>query len=88
MEYKQRFDVVCGDFEDMLPGWILTDNDQSREYNSNLNSDFIRSYNTELDQFYLSLTGFSLGRYFHFVCLTENNVRAKRAMAVDPQILA
>lgn len=88
MEYKQRFDVVCGDFEDMLPGWILTDNDQSREYNSHLNSDFIRSYNTELDQFYLSLTGFSLGRYFHFVCLTENNVRAKRPMAVDPQILA
>lgn len=88
MEYKQRFDVVCGDFEDMLPGWILTDNDQSREYNYHLNSDFIRSYNTELDQFYLSLSGFSLGRYFHFVCLTDNNVRAKRAMAVDPQILA
>lgn len=88
MEYKQRFDVVCGDFEDMLPGWILTDNDQSHENNYYLNSDFIRSYNTELDQFYLSLSGFSLGRYFHFVCLTDNNVSAKRNMAVDPQILA
>lgn len=87
MEYKQRFDVASGGFVENLPGWCLTDRDQSKENNYVLNSDFIRSYNTELDQFFLSLTGYSLGSYFHFICITDNNVDAKRPMAVDPQIL-
>lgn len=87
MEYKQRFDVASGGFVENLPGWCLTDRDQSKENNYVLNSDFIRSYNTELDQFFLSLTGYSLGSYFHFICITDNNVFAKRPMAVDPQIL-
>lgn len=88
MEYKQRFDVASGGFVENLPGWCLTDQDQSKELNFHLNSDFIRSYNTELDQFFLSLSGFSLGSYFHFICITDNNVDARRPMAVDPQILA
>lgn len=88
MEYKQRFDQAAGGFVENLPGWCLTDQDRSRVNPSNLDPDFIRSYNTELDQFFLSLTGFSLGSYFHFTCITDNNVNAKRAMAVDPQILA
>lgn len=89
MEYKQRFDVASGGFAaEQLPGWILTDKERSRVAVMNLDPDFIRSYNTELDQFFLSLSGYSLGTYFHFVCITSNNVRAKRAMAVDPQILA
>lgn len=88
MEYKQRFDQASGGFVENLPGWCLTDQDRSRVNPSNLDPDFIRSYNTELDQFFLSLTGFSLGSYFHFTCITDNNVNAKRAMAVDPQILA
>lgn len=88
MEYKQRFDQASGGFVENLPGWCLTDQDRSRVNPSNLDPDFIRSYNTELDQFFLSLTGFSLGSYFHFTCITDNNVNAKRPMAVDPQILA
>lgn len=88
MEYKQRFDVASGGFIENLPGWFLTDLDRSHVQLSNLDPDFIRSYNTELDQFFLSLTGFSLASYFHFICITSNNVNAKRAMAVDPQILA
>lgn len=88
MEYKQRFDQACGGFvANQLPGWILSDFDRSAVFTGSLDSDFIRSYNTELDQFYLSLTGYSLGTYFHFVCITNNLVNAKRAMAVDPQIL-
>lgn len=87
MEYKQRFDVVCSGFEDNLPGWILTDVDRSRNHQGVLDADFIRNENSELDRFYISLTGYSLGRYFHFICITQNNVYAKRAMAVDPQIL-
>ena len=87
-EYKQRYDQASGGFVENLPGWILSDIDQSIQSVGHLDPDFIRSYNTELDQFFLSLTGFSLGSYFHFICITDNNVNAKRAMAVDPQILA
>ena len=87
-EYKQRYDQASGGFVENLPGWILTDKDQSHVSSGHLDPDFIRSYNTELDQFFISLTGYSLGSYFHFVCITENKVSAKRAMAVDPQILA
>lgn len=88
MEYKQRFDVASGGFLKNLPGWILTDQDRSLNNSLHIDPDFIRSYNTELDQFFLSLTGYSLGSYFHFICITDNNVNAKREMAVDPQILA
>lgn len=88
MEYKQRYDQACSGFVENLPGWILTDRDRSIVPVRNLDPDFIRSYNTELDQFFISLTGFSLASYFHFICITDNNVHAKRAMAVDPQILA
>lgn len=87
-EYKQRFDVASGGFVENLPGWILTDGFRSFDEVQNIDPDFIRSYPTELDQFYLSLTGFSLGSYFHFICITRNNISAKRPMAVDPQILA
>lgn len=87
MEYKQRFDVVCSGFEDNLPGWILTDADRSKNNRGVLDADFIRNENSELDKFFLSLTGYSLGSYFHFICITQNNVFAKRAMSVDPQIL-
>lgn len=89
MEYKQRFDVASGAFAaDNLPGWILTDKDRSRVPTSHLTPDFIRSYNSEFDQFFISLTGYSLATYFHFICITSNNVNARRPMAVDPQILA
>lgn len=87
MEYKQRFDVVCSGFEDNLPGWILTDVDRSKNNAGVIDADFIRNENCELDKFFLSLTGYSLGTYFHFICITQNNVFAKRPMAVDPQIL-
>lgn len=87
-EYKQRFDQAAGGFVQNLPGWILTDNFRSFDDVQSISPDFIRSYPAELDQFFLSLTGFSLGSYFHFICITRNNVSAKRPMAVDPQILA
>lgn len=89
MEYKQRFDQAAGGFVNNLPGWILTDNIQRSMQITSLDSDFIRSYNSEFDQFYLALTGYSLGTYFHFIMITNNNVvDAKRMMALDPQILA
>ena len=89
MEYKQRFDVVSGGFAtDSLPGWCFTDIRLNTFNFSSIGPDFIRSRNVDIDYLFLSLTGFSLGNYFHFICVTDNNVKAKRAMAVDPQILA
>lgn len=88
MEYKQRYDQASGGFvSGSLPGWAFTDERLSNYSYNNLSPDFIRSRNTDIDYLYLSLSSYSLGRYFHFTCVTDNNVRAKRAMAVDPQIL-
>ena len=39
----------------------------------NISPDFIRSRVSELDEFYLSLTGYSLGSYFHFISMIVNN---------------
>lgn len=87
MEYKQRFDVASGGFVENLPGWLLTDRTRDHISIAQLDPDFIRSFSCELDEFYLSLTGYSLGSYFHFAIITDNNVDAVRPMAVDPQIL-
>lgn len=89
IEYKERFDQVSGGAVENLPGWFITDRDQAAFGGQNfvLNPDFIRSYSFELDRYFLSLTGYSLGSYFHFIVDTQNNVSAKRQMAVDPQIL-
>lgn len=87
-EYKQRFDQASGAFVHNLPGWLLTDRDQSVQSVGYLDPDFIRSHNTELDEFFVALGGYALATYYHFICITDNNVNAKRAMAVDPQILA
>lgn len=89
MEYKQRYDQASGGFASgSLPGWAFTDERLRSLYFSQISPDFIRSRNTDIDYLYVSLTGLSLGNYFHFTVVTDNNVRAKRAMAVDPQILA
>lgn len=88
MEYKQSFDIALGGAIRQLPGWFFTDRGITKITRPVIDSDFIRSYPSELDSFYLSLTGYSLATYFHFVINTINNIDAKRAMAVDPQILA
>lgn len=89
MEYKQRFPVASGGYASgALPGWAFTDNRLASYNMTVISPDFIRSRNTDIDNLYLGLTGFSLGTYFHFTCKTNNYVNAKRAMAVDPQILA
>lgn len=87
MEYKQRFDVASGGFVENLPGWLMTDRNREFLQPAELGPDFIRSFSCEFDQFYLALTGYSLGSYFHIAVITDNNVDATRPMAVDPQIL-
>ena len=86
MEYKQRFNIASGGFIDQLPGWAFIADDRF-EGVSTIDSDFIRSLNSELDRFYTSLTGYSLGHYFHFIVKNVNDCTASRPMAYAPSIL-
>lgn len=88
MEYKQRFDQCAGGFCENLPGYVfLADDDRFSHGEGYISPDFIRSLCTELDRYYVSLTGFSLGSYFHFIVKNNNNSSASRPMALAPSIL-
>lgn len=89
MEYKQRFPVAAGGFVRTLPGYIF-DNRADDERNAVTpvqSPDFIRSLPGELDRFFVSLTGFSLGTYYHFIVKDYNYCDASRPMAYAPSIL-
>lgn len=86
MEYKQRFNVVQGGFISSLPGWAFIA-DLKYNWLGHIDSRFIRSLNSELDRFYTSLTGWSLGTYFHFIIRNTNDCEASRPMAYAPTIL-
>lgn len=85
MEYKLRFDIASGGFVENLPSWSFK-NLIINTFGS-IDSEFIRSNSGELDQFFQSLTGYSLGSYFHFIVVSTNNVDARRPMAYAPSIL-
>nr|UCS96037.1 MAG: major capsid protein [Microviridae sp.] len=87
MEYKQRFHQAAGGFVENLPGWAIISDVARRQYEAFIGPDFIRSSCSELDAFYLALSGFSLGSYFHFIVETTNDVEAVRNMAYAPNIL-
>lgn len=88
MEFKQRYNQAFGGFLKFLPSWVFL-SDQHRRYNRTnvITPDYIRSFNSELDDFYVSLTGYSLGSYFHFIVKTTNDMSASRPMAYAPSIL-
>ena len=89
-EYKQRVSQVAGGFKArQLPGYCkIFDAKYFKEHNTfNINSDFIRSNISDLDEFYLSLTGLSFGSRFHFIVRTDMDVTAHRPMAFNPSIL-
>lgn len=90
MDRKQLINRACGGFSsNRLPGYAFVfGKDNSSSFGATpLSPDFIRSKNVELDEFYLSLTGWSLGTYFHFIVINYNSIKASRPMAVNPQIL-
>lgn len=90
MEYKQRVNQASGAFclEGVLPGFIPIA-DQGRNVNlvTNIGPDYVRSTPSDFDQFYVSLTGFSHGTYFHFIVDHNNLCEPTREMAFNPQIL-
>lgn len=89
MEYKQRYNQCAGGFlqdSTQLQSWIFQGDRFRRWRFKNLSPSFIRSFNEEFDHFYTSLSGFSLGTYFHFICRYDNRMDASRPMAYAPQI--
>lgn len=86
MEYKQRFNQAAGGFISALPGWAFIA-DQKFSWDTSITPDFIRSLNSELDRFYQSLSGYSLGTYFHFIIKNVNDCTASRPMSYAPSIL-
>lgn len=86
MEYKQRFFQASGGFVENLPGWIFVASDQ-RGGQTTINPDWIRSVSSEFDDFYVRLTGYSLGSYFHFIVDNTNDCTGSRPMAYAPTIL-
>ena len=88
-EYKQWWNTCAGGFcvpSTDLDNWIFVANDQ-RGNQANINPDWIRALSAEFDRFYVSLTGYSLGTYFHFIVDDFNTCNASRPMAFAPQIL-
>lgn len=86
MEYKQRNNCVAGGFIKGLPGFLSVWSRHDDQYTDALkiSPEFIRNHNGDADRFYSSLTGYSLGTYFHFICLFTNFCKPWRAMEVAP----
>ena len=90
MEYKQRFNMAAGGFTartTQLDKWFFPADVLRRWFGTNIGSSFIRSFNSEFDRFYVSLTGYSLGTYFHFIVRYDDRCDASRPMAYAPGIL-
>lgn len=90
MEYKQRFNMSAGGFcarGTQLDKWFFPADVLRRWFGTNIGSSFIRSFNGEFDRFYISLNGYSLGTYFHFIVRYDDRCDASRPMAYAPGIL-
>lgn len=87
-EYKQRVSRAVGGFVEYLPGYVfISDNVAGLAVNPLISPDYIRSHPSELDEFFVSLTGDSLASYFHFIISQSNFCTANRPMSFSPQIL-
>lgn len=89
MQYKQQVSHATGGFLGPLRSWANV-SQNSREFVNygRINSDFIRNSNGDFDIFYGSLTGYSLGTYFHFAVYFHNDFsEMRRAMDIAPDIL-
>lgn len=89
-EYKTRVNQCFGGFahEASLPGFaFIADQSVNVGLVHNVSPDYIRSRNSEFDDFYVSLVGDSLGTYFHFIIANNNYCEPSRPMAYTPTIL-
>lgn len=87
-EYKERFDQCAGGFcTDMLDGYLFKADVLESSAIQNVGPSFIRSFPSELDRFYLSLSGYSLATYFHFIVRFNNLYSGSRPMAYAPTLM-
>ena len=88
-EYKLKYPICSGGFakQNVLPSWQFVA-DLQYEPSDTLDPNFIRSRRSELDKFYLALTGESPATRFHFICDFYNDLsRVSRPMVANPNIL-
>lgn len=91
-EYKQIYNRADSGFVDgSLPSWAYVNDVSNQSARGTdvltISPENIRSFPEELDNFYISLDGISLSKYFHFIVDFYNIVEAKRPMIASPNIL-
>lgn len=89
-EYKTRVPVCSGGFskQNVLPSWqFVADSDYGKDIDLHITPSYIRSRRSELDKFFLRLTGEAPAMRFHFINDMHNDVKADRPMVANPNIL-
>lgn len=84
MQYKQKFNRSAGGFSaGKLPSWFFDDSMfvENIMHSNHIGPNIIRSQSVELDKFYLSLTGWSLSSYFHFILVYNEDYKAVQPMS-------
>lgn len=84
MEYKVGISYSCGGFRRELKDWIFEQPIADRD--TVIGPDFIRSHQTELDKYYVALTGTRSYNRYHFICKYNNHISAYRNMVFAPLI--
>lgn len=91
MEYKQRISHCSGAFARYLPGYaFITDKDRLGEAyidESHISPEYIRAREEEFDQFFSSVSNYSLGGCLHFIVKYVNECEAVRQMEYAPSML-
>ncbi len=88
-EYKTKYPICSGGFakQNVLPSWQFVA-DLQYEPSDTLDANFIRSRRSELDKFYVVLSGESPATRFHFICDFYNDLSSvSRPMVANPNIL-
>ena len=91
-EYKTKYPICSGGFakQNVLPSWqFVADLNVFGSFESStLDSNYIRSRRSELDKFFVNLTGETPATRFHFICDFYNDMNAvSRPMVANPNIL-
>ena len=83
-EWKQRVPVARGAFvksyQNLLPAWARVVDLKDFK----LDSESIRNKNSDIDEFFMSLSHVSFGNYFHFIAFIYNDLESDRPMQYKP----
>lgn len=93
MEYKQRYNIASGAFDDTLKSYCIICDSPTSSANSlelispNVNSVSIRLTPRELDRYFKNQSAWSYGNSFHFICEFDNQCDDVREADYTPTIL-